>query len=131
MWEICVKYVPMLGLAILLNTLIGLFNNIAIRRFQFRWSILLTGLGRAALFVVCIFGLAFIMDHVDVIADEISPEILLQTGTLYYAGKVFIALKDMILPNTSLKQIPQAEPKPKSPRVAKTASVTPVDEAEE
>lgn len=88
-----------LGLAVALNTLIGIFNNMECGE-KFSWKKLKHGLCRAVLFVVSLIGVVYIAEESKLLNDSaITPEGILQAGILFYTSKVLLALKTMLLPN--------------------------------
>ena len=96
MEQILWEFLPRLFVAVILNTLLGMYNNIGIRKMHFSFKILFKGLLKASLFCICLIGLSYILEAYADSYTSVTPENLLETGTLYYAGKIALSLKDML-----------------------------------
>lgn len=98
MIEQCIKYMPLLGIAAILNVLFGLYNNIAVKKQKFQFGVFFQGIVKAILFSVGIFGVSYIMDHMEIPLAVMTPEVILETGTLYYTSKVLAHIYKIIIP---------------------------------
>lgn len=93
----------MLGIVVALHILLGTFNNVVHNHVRFSWPHLWYGLSKAVIFTLCIIGLSYIVVHADILPDDMSPAVLIETGVIFYAVKVFNGLKNMLMPGTEAK----------------------------
>lgn len=94
-------YLPLLGISAGLNILFGVYNNVFAGKYHFDWKVFFLGVTKAGLFCLSILGLSYIFTHIEIPVTILNPESLMETGVIYYTGKVVFQLKDMLLPKDS------------------------------
>lgn len=106
----CLGYIPLLGIAMVLNIIIGTFNNVSLKKETFKIRILFRGIVKALIVCLASLGLAYIMDNIHVDVSIMTPSSLLEAAVIYYSGKVALGMKTMLFPdkeNISLTEILQ------------------------
>lgn len=91
MTKIIIEYLPYLGLAVLFNILMGVYNNMTQLKEQFSVKKLLQGLLRAVIVGVCFVIFAVIYDKVVGVvklgAFELTPDTIIVTSIVFYTTK--------------------------------------------
>lgn len=91
MLKIIIEYLPYLGLAVLFNSLMGAYNNIAKLKEKFDVKKLLIGLGKALIISVCFIIFALIYDKVIGIVKlgtfELTPDTIIISSIVLYTSK--------------------------------------------
>jgi predicted membrane channel-forming protein YqfA (hemolysin III family) len=100
--ESLLELLPLLALAIGMYVVLGIFKNMAIKRQRFEPAIFGRGVVKALLFLGCVIGLTFIVDNTHIIDESLRPELLLQGALIYYVGKVFYQLKEILMPSKGI-----------------------------
>lgn len=91
-------YLPLLGISAGLNILFGIYNNVFAGEYYFDIKVFFLGVFKAGLFCLSILGLSYIFSHIEIPVTILDPKSLMETGVIYYTGKVIFQLKDMLLP---------------------------------
>lgn len=92
------QYLFLLAIAVVLNTLFGLFNNILLNGQTFSPTQLRNGLIKAALFCLGVIGISYIFTVIQIPVSVLTPKAIMETAILYYTAKVTLQMKDTILP---------------------------------
>lgn len=91
MTKIIIEYLPYLGLAVLFNILMGVYNNMTQLKEQFSVKKLLQGLLRAVIVGVCFVIFAVIYDKVVGVVKlgtfELTPDTIIITSIVFYTTK--------------------------------------------
>ena len=91
MTKIIIEYLPYLGLAVLFNILMGVYNNMTQLKEQFSVKKLLQGLLRAVIVGVCFVIFAIIYDKVVGVVKlgtfELTPDTIIITSIVFYTTK--------------------------------------------
>lgn len=91
MTKIIIEHLPYLGLAVLFNILMGVYNNMTQLKEQFSVKKLLQGLLRAVIVGVCFVIFAVIYDKVVGVvklgAFELTPDTIIVTSIVFYTTK--------------------------------------------
>lgn len=91
MLKIIIEYLPYLGLAVLFNILMGVYNNMTQLKEQFSVKKLLQGLLRALIVGVCFVIFAVIYDKVVGVVKlgtfELTPDTIIITSIVLYTSK--------------------------------------------
>ena len=91
MLDTILKYLPVLGIAIAINIVLGLYNNIENENQNFDWHKLLFGLIKALCVSIAFIGLAYGFDvtgtTIDLGVFDINPEVIMTSAIILYLGK--------------------------------------------
>ena len=90
MLEMILNYLPVLGIAIVVNIILGLYNNINNIKETFDWRKLVTGVIKAACVAIAFIGLAYCFDATGTVIDvgvfDINPELIMTSSIVLYVG---------------------------------------------
>ena len=91
MFEIILQYLPVLGVTIAVNIILGVYNNIENIKENFDWRKLVKGIIKSACVALAFLGLAYVFDATGTIIDtgvfEVNPEMIMTSAIILYAGK--------------------------------------------
>ena len=80
---------PVLAVAMAMNTLTGVYQKIGIERVQFDLSVFLNGIAKIAIILICLVGTAYCCEHVEFLElNEFAPNLIIQLAITGYVGKV-------------------------------------------
>lgn len=78
---------PTLAIAIGINILLGLYNNISIDKCDFDWKVLVNGILKAAIIAVAFMGIAYAFDSTDLSSIGVTPDLIMNSAIILYMGK--------------------------------------------
>lgn len=78
---------PTLAIAIAINVLLGLYNNISIDKCDFDWKVLVNGVIKAAIVAASFMGIAYAFDSTDLSAIGVTPDLIMNSAIILYMGK--------------------------------------------
>lgn len=78
---------PTLAIAIVVNMLLGLYNNISIDKCNFDWKVLVNGIAKAAIIACAFMGIAYAFDTTDLSAIGVTPDLIMNSAIILYMGK--------------------------------------------
>lgn len=78
---------PTLAIAIIINVLLGLYNNLSIDKCKFDWKILVNGIIKAAIIACAFMGIAYAFDSTDLSVIGITPDLIMNSAIVLYMGK--------------------------------------------
>ena len=91
MLQTILTYLPVLGAAIAVNIILGLYNNIENIKEVFDWTKLLKGVAKAVCVSLAFLGLAYAFDATKTVVDvgvfEINPDVIMTSAIALYIGK--------------------------------------------
>ncbi len=93
------KYLPILGILILSNILLGTIYNMNVQEMDFDKYKFLNGIKKAATIAVSFVALAVAFDKVDISMggnELLSPQLIMTTAIGTYAGKVVMNLTKIL-----------------------------------
>ena len=86
-----IHYIPVLGVAVLVNIILGLYNSIGTLEIKFDWKKLVSGILKALSISIAFIGLAYCFEATNSTLDfsvfEINPETIMTTSIIIYVGK--------------------------------------------
>lgn len=108
MVEMILNYLPVLGIAIAVNIVLGLYNNISNIKQTFDWRKLLSGLAKAGCISIAFIGLAYCFDatntSIDVGVFDINPELIMTSAIVLYVAKGLQNLAGILGVNTKREE---------------------------
>lgn len=78
---------PTLAIAIAINVLLGLYNNVSIDKCNFDWKILVNGIIKAAIIAFSFMGIAYAFDSTDLSTIGITPDLIMNSAIILYMTK--------------------------------------------
>lgn len=78
---------PTLAIAIVINMLLGVYNNISIDKCNFDWKVLVNGIAKAAIIACAFMGIAYAFDTTDLSAIGVTPDLIMNSAIILYMGK--------------------------------------------
>lgn len=78
---------PTLAIAIVINMLLGVYNNISIDKCDFDWKVLANGIIKAAIIACAFMGIAYAFDSTDLSAIGVTPDLIMNAAIILYMGK--------------------------------------------
>lgn len=78
---------PTLAIAIAINVLLGLYNNISIDKCNFDWKILANGIIKAAIIACAFMGIAYAFDSTDLSTIGVTPDLIMNSAIILYMTK--------------------------------------------
>lgn len=78
---------PTLAIAIVINMLLGVYNNISIEKCDFDWKVLANGIVKAAIIACAFMGIAYAFDSTDLSAIGVTPDLIMNSAIILYMGK--------------------------------------------
>ena len=107
MLDLILNYLPVLGVAIAVNIVLGLYNNIENLKETFDWRKLVKGVIKAGCVAVAFIGLAYCFDATGTVIDvgvfDITPELIMTSSIVLYVGKGLQNLVGILGINTGNK----------------------------
>ena len=73
---------PTLAVAIVINVLLGLYNNC-----NFDWRVLINGIIKAAIIACAFMGIAYAFDSTDLSSIGVTPDLIMNSAIILYMGK--------------------------------------------
>ena len=109
MIDTIIRYLPVLGVSIIVNILLGLYHNIGMEGQSFDWKKLVQGAAKAGVVAVAFVGLAYCFDATDTIIDlgvlELDPNLIMISAITIYMIKGVTTLANIL----GIKTINKAE----------------------
>ena len=100
MLDTIIKYLPVLGVSIIVNILLGLYHNIGMKGQTFDWKKLVQGAAKAGVVAVAFVGLAYCFDATDTIIDlgvlELDPNLIMISAITIYMIKGVTTLANIL-----------------------------------
>lgn len=78
---------PTLAVTIVINVLLGLYNNLSIDKCNFDWKILINGIIKAAIIACAFMGIAYAFDSTDLSSIGVTPDLIMNSAIILYMGK--------------------------------------------
>lgn len=78
---------PTLAIAIAINVLLGLYNNISIDKCNFDWKVLVNGIIKAAIIACAFMGIAYAFDSTDLSTIGVTPDLIMNSAIILYMTK--------------------------------------------
>ena len=78
---------PTLAIAIAINVLLGLYNNISIDKCNFDWKILANGIIKAAIIACAFMCIAYAFDSTDLSTIGVTPDLIMNSAIILYMTK--------------------------------------------
>lgn len=104
MLDLVFKFIPTLAVAMVTNTILGIYYNVGIKNSRFNWKILLTGIIKALIIAISFMGLGFCFDQINLSSIGITPETIMNAAIILYVSKSCIKLSKILgIENTSKK----------------------------
>ena len=99
-------YLPLLGIAVVCNILLGLYYSINVKSIKFDWIILVNGIIKAIIVSSVFFGLAYIFDNLKELAEAIgvTPKFILISAITLYTSKAIIGLSKILGVTAKVKE---------------------------
>lgn len=112
--EEVLKLLPALGILVITNIALGMWNKIGKEKFNFSLSILLQGITRAVIIVGSAIGLSYVASIVDITASGPLPDFILNGAIAIYATKAVHNFAsclgvDISVGNTGTKDTPKSD----------------------
>lgn len=93
-------YIPVLGVAITVNIVLGLYNSLGTLNVKFDWKKLVGGILKALAIAAAFIGLAYCFDATGTTIDfsvfEINPSTIMTSSIILYVGKGLINLASIL-----------------------------------
>lgn len=90
--------IPVLFMLIGTNILLSTYNSVARRHEVFSKKFLMDGIFKGLLFTGGLLALAYVLDIVEISGGfELTPAAILEAAMLFYAAKIAMTLKDLIM----------------------------------
>ena len=107
MLDLIFQYLPVLGVVIAVNIVLGIYNNIENVKQNFDWKKLVTGIIKAGCITIAFIGLAYCFDATKTTIDtgvfEVNPDVIMTSAIVLYAGKAIQNLVGILGINTGNK----------------------------
>lgn len=87
---------PVLLCLIAMNIALGLYNSIGVKKISFSKRKLWDGILKAAIISGSFLGLAYCFDTIDLSTIGVTPQFIIHSSILIYAGKVLLALANIL-----------------------------------
>lgn len=99
-------YLPLLGIAMICNILVGLFYSINIKNIKFDWIILVNGIIKAIIIASVFIGLSYIFDSLKELAEAIgvTPKFVLISAITLYTSKAIVGLSKILGVTAKVKE---------------------------
>lgn len=115
MLNVIIAILPYLGLAIVTNIVLGLYNSLERIKERFSWKKLLLGIVKAAIISEAFVALALIFDKIGAGVDmgifEVAPDVLIYAALALYVGKCIQNIKNIFaLPDEKISEIKSSLP---------------------
>lgn len=90
------SYLPLLGMLVVSNLLLGTYYSIGVQEMPFEWAKLFNGIKKAFVIAVAFIVLAYTFERVDIGGDILTPQLIMTTALATYAGKVVMNLTHIL-----------------------------------
>lgn len=108
MLEIVLNYLPILGISIVVNILLGMYKNIGINKEIFELKKLISGIIKGIIVGLSFVGLSYCFDKTGTIINigqfEFDPEMIMTSAITIYMGKAIITLGNILGIKASVKE---------------------------
>lgn len=99
MLDMVIKYLPILGIAVLVNIILGMYYNIGVSKELFDIKKLIFGITKALVIASSFIGLAYCFDATETIINvgtfELNPELIMTSAITIYMVKDTITLANI------------------------------------
>ena len=100
MFNIILQYLPVLGISIVVNILLGMYYNIGISNQEFNIKTFIQGIIKAGVIAISFIGLAYCFDAtgavIDIASFELNPELIMISAITLYLAKGCITLANIL-----------------------------------
>lgn len=100
MLSMILTYLPILGIAVVINIILGTYYNININFQHFDWKKMLIGIIKGVIVATAFVGLAYCFDATETVIDigtfELTPTMIMQTSIAIYMVKDVTALANIL-----------------------------------
>ena len=104
MFEIILKFIPTLAVAIATNIILGMYYNIGINKVKFDSKVLIIGVVKALIIAGAFIGLGYCFDRMDLTSIGISPETIMSAAIILYVTKGCITLSKILGVDNTVKK---------------------------
>jgi hypothetical protein len=93
---------PVLVVAMTMNTLTGVYQKVGVEKIPFNWNIFCNGVIKLFIILGCLVGCAYCCEQVAFLElNEFAPHLIMQLGITGYVGKVAYNLLNIIKTHVS------------------------------
>lgn len=86
------KLLPVLGIAISMNIVAGLYYSIGTKELKFSWKKLIYGIAKAGIIAYLFIGMAYCFEVTDLSSLGVEPILIMTSAIALYIGKAAISL---------------------------------------
>lgn len=90
------KLLPVLAIAIAMNTAAGIYYNVGTNKMQFDLRILISGIVRAGIIGGCFIGSAYCFETTDLASIGVTPALIMNAAITLYMGKAVKSLMKIL-----------------------------------
>lgn len=94
--EEILRLLPVLAIAITMNTATGVYYNVGTKNTQFSLSILLSGVIKACIISGCFVGSAYCFEVTDLSALGVNPQLIMNAAITLYMGKALTSFMKIL-----------------------------------
>ena len=87
-----IKLLPVLGIAISMNIVAGLYYSIGTKELAFSWKKLISGIFKAGIIAYLFIGTAYCFEATDLSSLGVEPMFIMASAIALYVGKAVISL---------------------------------------
>ena len=94
--EEILKLLPVLAVAIAMNTATGVYYNVGTNKMQFKLSMLLSGIVKAVIIGFCFVGSAYCFEVTDLATVGVTPQLIMNAAITLYMGKAMASFMKIL-----------------------------------
>lgn len=94
--EEILKLLPVLAIAIAMNTATGVYYNVGTNKMQFELSVLLSGVVKALIIGGCFVGSAYCFEVTDLSTMGVTPQLIMNAAITLYMGKALASFMKIL-----------------------------------
>ena len=94
--ETILNLLPVLAIAIVMNTATGIYYNVGTNKMQFDLKILVSGVIKACIVGFCFIGTAYCFEMTDLNSIGVSPDLIMNAAITLYVGKTISSLMKIL-----------------------------------
>jgi len=91
-----ITYMPVLGVAMVVNILLGLYYKIGVEELKFETKVFINGVIKAIIIALSFFGIAYCFTKTDLSQIGISPETIMLSAIALYVCKALTNLASIL-----------------------------------
>lgn len=104
MLETVLYLLPALAVAVIINILLGVYNNVGVKNDNFNIKLFISGIIKAIIIACSFIGIAYTFDTIDLSTLGITPDLIVNSAIILYIGKdVQNLIKILGIKNLSIK----------------------------